>query len=128
MRALLVEHWRERGRIALVQDRVPGAFTQIDQQLAELYPDGVDPEIVGARAMIMAAGNEQLAYFDKSIERLQSRCDSILQLFEARREIFAHRARERSLRPREQEQLKIANHRKGAEPQETEGEVPASVQ
>jgi hypothetical protein len=107
MRALVVDHWRERGRIALVQDRVPGAFEEIGQQLAELYPQGVDPQMVAGRGMIMADHHDQLAYFDKLIERLQSRSDSILQLLEGRREIFAHR--ERFLRAREREQLRLSN-------------------
>jgi hypothetical protein len=109
MRALVFDHWRERGRIALVQDRVPGAFEEIDQHLAELYPQGVDPEMVAARGMIMADHHEQLAYFDKLIERLQGRSDSILQLLEARREVFAHRERERFLRAREREQLRLSS-------------------
>jgi hypothetical protein len=118
MRALVVDHWRERGRSSLVRDRVPEAFSDIDQHLDQLYPDGVDPEIVSARGMIMAADHGQLAYFDKTIDRLQGRCDSILQLFEGRREIFTHRERERTLRAGEGEQLKIANQQKSAESRE----------
>jgi hypothetical protein len=111
MRALVIDHWRDRGRVALLQDRLPGTYTEIEQRLSELYPDGVDPEIVGARAIIMADANEQLAYLDDAVEKLQRRCDSILQFFEARREVFAHRERERNLNSRQREQLGIEKQR-----------------
>ncbi len=111
MRAGIIDHWRDRGRVALLQDRLPGTYTEIEQRLSELYPDGLDPEIVGARAIIMADANEQLAYLDDAVEKLQRRCDSILQLFEARREVLAHRERERILNSRQHEQLRIEKQR-----------------
>jgi hypothetical protein len=126
MRSLIVDHWGERGRAALVQDRVPGAYTGIDAHLSELYPEGVNAEIVGARAMILADANQQLAYFDKSIERLQKRCDSILQLLEGRREMLRHR--ERSLSERGQEQAKIQNQADAAPTLLVGSEASSSVQ
>jgi hypothetical protein len=60
MRPRIIDHWCERGRAALVHDRAPGSFMDIENRLAELYPEGVDPEIVSARAMIMADDHEQL--------------------------------------------------------------------
>jgi hypothetical protein len=117
MRTLIIEHWRDRGRIALLQDRLPGTYPAIEQRLGEVYPDGIDPELVNARSMILADANSQLAYLDDAIESLERRCDSILQLFEGRREIFAHRQRERERvrTAREVEQLRIEKRRFEAE-------------
>ena len=115
MRALVVDHWRERGRTALVKDRLPATFSNFEEQLAQLYPEGVNRDLVGARGLIMATDNGQLAYFDKAIERLQRRCDSILQLIEARREVLLHRERERLTGARKRDQLRLATNRDSAE-------------
>jgi hypothetical protein len=52
---------------------------------------GVDPQSVPAMAFVQAAA--KLEIIDKILERLQRRCDSILQQLEYRREVFASRAR-----------------------------------
>jgi hypothetical protein len=52
---------------------------------------GIDPQSVPAMALIRAAHNVEV--IDKILEKLQRRCDTILQQLEYRREVFASRAR-----------------------------------
>jgi hypothetical protein len=125
MRALTADHWREKARAALVRDREPGSFTNIENRLAELYPGGVDPEIVSARAIILAAEHEQLTYFDKRIDRLQKSSDSIMQLFEGRREVLAHRAVKKMRK--NSETLRIEDEREGDQPQEAGGKAASRL-
>jgi hypothetical protein len=125
MRARIIDHWRERGRAALVHDRAPGSFTDIEKRLAQLYPDGVDTEIVSARAMIMADEHEQLTYFDKKIDRLQRNADSIMQLFEQRREFLRHRELKRI--QKNSDALRIEDQREAAQPQEAKAKVASRL-
>ncbi len=120
MRSLIVDHWGQQGRVALVHDHVPGAVAAIDSHLSSLYPQGMNPDVIAARSMILADANKQLAYFDNAIERLQKRCDAILQIFEGRREIFLHRERER-LAGRNREQPKLQTSLTDLRPTAVEG-------
>ena len=52
---------------------------------------GSPPETALAIALVKAAPKTEVV--DKILERLQRRCDTILQQLEIRREVFAHRAR-----------------------------------
>ena len=52
---------------------------------------GIDPLVVPAMAMVQIKKN--LEALDKTLERAERRCDTIMQQLEYRREVFAHRAR-----------------------------------
>ncbi len=65
----------------------------------ELPKHGINPDIVISSAVVLAS--RQLEYIDNTIDALQRRCDTILQLLEGRRDVFAARARQSAADMRE---------------------------
>jgi hypothetical protein len=65
----------------------------------ELPKHGINPDIVNSSAVVLASS--QLKYIDNTIDALQRRCDTILQLLEGRRDVFAARARQNAADIRE---------------------------
>jgi hypothetical protein len=100
-RAILIDLQGNQALGAVILKTVPAgnmSATEYNRQCAlwRENPDyfakrGIDPHSVPATARIQVAAKLEL--IDKSLERLQRRCDTILQQLEYRREVFAHRAR-----------------------------------
>jgi hypothetical protein len=71
----------------------------IQNYRTELPKHGIDPDIVTS----MAVGFASLRYIDATIETLQRRCDTIMQLLDGRRQAFEARARQKAAELRERD-------------------------
>jgi hypothetical protein len=99
-RAILIDLQRTQALRGVILKTVPSGYMEPRELRAafEHWTDpghfdqhGIPPESVPALALVQAGPS--LDIIDKSLERLQRRCDSILQQLESRREVFTHRAR-----------------------------------
>jgi len=70
---------------------VEAAVAQWTANPDQFSQHGIDPQSVPACSLVQVA--KHLETIDRILERLQRRCDSILQQLEYRRELFASRAR-----------------------------------
>jgi len=100
MRAVVMNRWWDAAFLELLElHRLPNSHCNSTERLAfaKIWKGnpqgiGIDPDVISAQSVVLAQNH--LDYFDERIERLQRSSDSILQMLEGRREIFAHRAKE----------------------------------
>jgi hypothetical protein len=88
-RARLIDHWEPIARTALVKDHTPEIYKNFEQVLEKMYPSGIDPALLSARATIVADKNQHLAYFDKQIAIRQREYERILHSLAFQKAAFA---------------------------------------
>lgn len=104
LRSVILKTSPSQQMTGLELERAFALWTENPGQFAQ---HGVDPQSVPATALLQAAKN--LEIIEPILERLQRRCDSILQQLEHRRELFAYRARHAADRVLNVESVEIPN-------------------
>lgn len=91
------------------------AFMQrLGDDPAKFAEQGIDPELVPAKAVVMSAKSLQI--FDQMIDREDRNCDSIVQQLDVRQSVFASQAREVAVQILREQTLEPSEDGAAAEP------------